>query len=183
MSFFGDGAANQGGFHESANLAALWKLPVIYVCEVNQYAESLPVERGFPIKDIEKRAEGYGMPGVRVDGLDVKAVYDAAGELIARARRGDGPSFLVAYAYRHEGHYYGDPRKYQTKDQIEGWKTKFDPLVDARKWIVGEKLATEAELAAIDAQVIEEAKKAVAFAEASPLASPISLPGDVYASH
>src|SRR5436309_10676119 len=96
VSFFGDGAANQGVFHESANLAALWKLPVVYVCEVNQYAESLPVEREFPIKDISKRAEGYGIPGVRVNGLDVREVYKAAGELIARARRAEGPSFLVA---------------------------------------------------------------------------------------
>jgi TPP-dependent pyruvate/acetoin dehydrogenase alpha subunit len=183
VSFFGDGAANQGGFHESANMAALWKLPVIYVCEVNQYAESLPVERGFPIKDISKRAEGYGMPGVRVNGLDVRAVYDAAGELIARARRGEGPSLLVAEAYRHEGHYYGDPRKYQTKEQIEGWKAKFDPIVEARTWIVESKMANAAELDAIDAEAVEEAKKAVAFAEASPLASPITLPGDVYASH
>ncbi|HEU5287303.1 MAG TPA: thiamine pyrophosphate-dependent enzyme, partial [Candidatus Limnocylindria bacterium] len=125
----------------------------------------------------------YGMPGVRVDGLDVRAVYEAAGELIARARRGEGPSLLVAEAYRHEGHYYGDPRKYQTKDQIEGWKAKYDPIVDARKWIVDGKVATAAELDAIDDAVVEEAKKAVAFAEASPIATPIKLPGDVYASH
>jgi pyruvate dehydrogenase E1 component alpha subunit len=123
------------------------------------------------------------MPGVRVNGLDVKAVYEAAAELIARARRGEGPSFLVAEAYRHEGHYYGDPRKYQSKSEIEGWKVQFDPIADARKWLVGAKLATAADLDAIDAEIVEEAKKAVAFAEASPLASPIDLPGDVYASH
>jgi pyruvate dehydrogenase E1 component alpha subunit len=123
------------------------------------------------------------MPGVRVNGLDVRAVYEAAGELVARARRGDGPSFLVAEAYRHEGHYYGDPRKYQTKDQIEGWKAKFDPLVDARKWIVDTKVATAAEVDAIDAEVILEAERAVAWAEAGPPASAISLPGDVYASY
>src|SRR5207249_4603387 len=84
--FFGDGAVNQGAFHESANLAAIWKLPVIYVCENNQYAESLPVKNAFAVDDISRRAEGYGMPGVRVNGRDVRAVYDAAGELIARAR-------------------------------------------------------------------------------------------------
>src|ERR671936_381097 len=178
VSFFGDGAANQGSFHESANLAALWKLPVIYVCEVNQYAESLPVEREFPIKDISKRAEGYGIPGVRVNGLDVREVYDAAAELVARARRGDGPSFLVAEAYRHEGHYYGDPRKYQTKEQIEGWKTRFDPIADAHAWITTSRLATAAELDAIDADVLAKAKRAVAFAEAAPTASAIKLPDD-----
>lgn len=183
VSFFGDGAANQGGFHESANLAALWKLPVVYVCEVNQYAESLPVEKEFPIADISRRAESYGMPGVRVNGLDVRAVFDAAAELIARARRGEGPSLLVADAYRLEGHYYGDPRKYQSKDQVEDWKANFDPILDAREWIIGSQLASAGELDAIDATVVEEAKQAIAFAEASPLASPIRLPDDVYASH
>jgi TPP-dependent pyruvate/acetoin dehydrogenase alpha subunit len=183
VAFFGDGAANQGGFHESANLAAIWKLPVIYVCEVNQYAESLPFDRGFPIKDLTVRAAGSGMPGVSVDGRDVRLVHEAAGELIARARRGEGPALLVAEAYRLEGHYYGDPRKYQTKDEIEGWKGRFDPLIDARAWMTAEDAATAAELDAIDAQIAEEAERGVAFAEASPLASPISLPGDVYASH
>jgi len=110
-------------------------------------------------------------------------VYEAAGELIAHARRGGGPAFLVADTYRHEGHYYGDPRKYQTKDEIEGWKTRFDPLVDTRTWITDTKLATQAELDAIDADVIEEATRAVAWAEAGPPASPITLPEDVYASY
>ncbi len=183
VSFFGDGAANQGGFHESANLAALWKLPVIYVCEVNQYAESLPFARGFPIKDLARRAEGYGMPGVHVNGRDVRAVYEAAGELIARARRGEGPAFLVADAYRLEGHYYGDPRRYQTKDEIEGWKVKFDPLLDARAWITAEHVASVPELDAIDREVSDEIERAVAWAEAGPAASPIRLPEDVYASH
>jgi pyruvate dehydrogenase E1 component alpha subunit len=123
------------------------------------------------------------MPGVRVNGRDVRAVHEAAGELIARARRGEGPAFLVADTYRHEGHYYGDPRKYQSKDEIEGWKTRFDPLVDTRAWISEAKLATVTELDAIDAEVIEEARRAVAWAEAGPPASPISLPGDVYASY
>ena len=183
VSFFGDGAVNQGAFHESANLASIWKLPVIYVCENNQYAESLPVKNAFAVEDISRRAEGYGMPGVRVNGRDVRAVHEAAGTLIARARRGEGPAFLVADTYRHEGHYYGDPRKYQTKDEIEGWKTRFDPLVDTRAWMTETKLATVAELDAVDAEVIEETKRAVAWAEAGPPASPISLPGDVYASY
>ncbi len=183
VAFFGDGAANQGGFHESLNLAALWGLPVVYVCEMNQYAESLPVEREFPIKDISLRAESYGIPGVKVNGLDVRAVYEAAGDLIARARRGDGPAFLVAEAYRLEGHYYGDPRKYQTKEQIEGWRSRFDPLIDTRAWIESEKIAPATELDAIDTAVAEEIERGVAFAEASPPAPPIDLPGDVYASH
>src|SRR5437870_9605727 len=120
VCFFGDGASNQGTFHESLNLASIWKLPVIYVCENNQYAESLPVKRAIAIENIAVRASGYGMPGVRVDGRDVRAVHEAAGEAVARARSGKGPTLLVADSYRHEGHYYSDPRKYQSKVEIEG---------------------------------------------------------------
>jgi len=181
VSFFGDGAANQGTFHESLNLAAIWKLPAIYVCENNQYAESFPADKAFAVKDIAIRAAGYGMPGVHVDGLDVRAVYEAAGEAVARARAGEGPTLLVCESYRHEGHYYGDPRKYQSKDEIEGWRARYDPLVDCRGWIVADKLATEADLDAIDREIDDEMERAVAWAETGPLASPIKLPEDVYA--
>ncbi len=181
VSFFGDGAANQGTFHESLNLAAIWKLPAIYVCENNQYAESFPADKAFAIKDIAIRASGYGMPGVHVDGRDVRAVYAAAGEAVARARRGEGPTLIVCESYRHEGHYYGDPRKYQSKDEIEGWRARYDPLVDARTWIVSDRIAAEAECDAIDREVDAEMEGAVAWAEAGPLASPITLPDDVYA--
>jgi len=181
VSFFGDGAVNQGTFHESLNLAAIWKLAVIYVCENNQYAESLPVKRAFAVEDIAVRAEGYGMPGVRVDGRDVRAVYDAAGEAVRRARSGKGPVLLVADSYRHEGHYYGDPRKYQTKDEIEGWRKRFDPIADARAWIIGDHLATETDLDVIDRSVAAVIDRAVAWAEQGPPASPIKLPEDLYA--
>ena len=181
VSFFGDGAANQGTFHESLNIAAIWKLPVVYVCENNQYAESFPAKKAFAVEDIAIRAAGYGMPGVRVDGRDVAKVYDAAGAAIARARKGEGPTLLVCESYRHEGHYYGYPRKYQTKEEIEGWKTTFDPLADARAWIVREKLGTEAELDAIDREIDDEMERAVAWAEAGPPASPLT-PEEVYAS-
>ena len=182
VSFFGDGAANQGTFHESLNLAAIWKLPVVYVCEVNGYAESLPIERAFAIPDISKRAESYGMPGVRADGRDVVAVHEAAGEAIRRARTGDGPTFIVAEAYRLEGHYYGDPQLYRQKGEAEEWRAKHDPLAIARERIVGAKLAGAADLDAIDVAVEREIEDAVAWAEGSPLASPIKLPEDVYAS-
>ncbi len=183
VSFFGDGAANQGTFHESLNLAAIWKLPAIYVCENNQYAESLPVKRAFAVDDITKRADGYGMPGVRVDGRDVRAVYDVAGTAIARARSGEGPTLIVADSYRHEGHYYGDPRKYQSKDEVEGWRTQFDPVADARRWIVDDGVASDSEMDVIDREVDEEMERGVAFAEASPLASPIRIPEEIFASH
>ena len=181
VSFFGDGAVNQGTFHESLNLAAIWKLPAVYVCENNQYAESLPVKRAFAVEDIAKRAEGYGMPGMHVDGRDVRAVHAAAGQAVARARAGNGPTFIVADSYRHEGHYYGDPRKYQTKDEIEGWRKQFDPIADARTWIVADKLALVADLDGIDREIAAEIDRSVAWADAGPLASPIKLPEDVYA--
>jgi TPP-dependent pyruvate/acetoin dehydrogenase alpha subunit len=183
VSFFGDGAANQGSFHESLNLAAIWKLPAIYVCENNQYAESLPTKKAFAVEDITVRASSYGMPGVRVDGCDVRAVHDAAGAAVRRARAGEGPTLLVAETYRHEGHYYGDPRRYQSKEEIEGWRTRYDPLSDARAWIQGDGVATAAELDAIDREVDAEIEKGVAFAEASPLASPLRMPDEIYASH
>jgi len=183
VSFFGDGAANQGTFHESLNLAAIWKLPAVYVCENNQYAESLPVKRAFAVDDIAKRADGYGMPGVHVDGRDVRAVYAAAGEAVARARTGRGPTLVVADSYRHEGHYYGDPRKYQSKEEIDGWRRQFDPLADARTWILADRLASDADLDTVDQNIATEIDRAVAWAEEAPLASPIKLPDDVYASH
>ena len=182
VSFFGDGAANQGTFHESLNIAAIWKLPVIYVCENNQYAESFPVKKAFAIDDISKRAAGYGMPGIRVDGRDVRAVYEVAGEAIARARRGEGPTLLVADSYRHEGHYYGDPRKYQTKEEIDGWKTQHDPVASARLWIVGDGLASAAALDAIDSAIDLEMERAVAWAEQGEPATPLG-PEEIYASH
>ena len=181
VAFFGDGGLNQGSFHEAANLAAIWRLPVLFVCENNQYAETNPVKDAFLIEDLSQRAVAYGMPGVRVDGQDIRATYDAAGEAVARARRGDGPTLLVAETYRYEGHYYGDPQVYRTKDEIETWRSR-DPLVIARSWIVGERLATEADLDAIDRAVDEEIERGVRFADESPPASPIRLPEDVYAS-
>ncbi len=181
VSFFGDGAANEGTFHESLNLAAIWKLPVVYVCENNQYAESLPAGKAFAVKDISVRAVGYGMPGVNVDGRDVREVYDAAGDAIARARAGGGPTLLVVEAYRLEGHYYGDPQHYRTKEEIETWRADFDPLVNARTWLTTDGIATKAEIDSIDREVDEQTERAIAWAEAGPLASPIT-PEEIYAS-
>ena len=182
VSFFGDGAANQGSFHESLNLAAIWKLPVVFVCENNQYAESLPTKKAFAIEDISVRASSYGIPGVKVDGCDVRAMYDAAGEAVRRARAGQGPTLLVAETYRHEGHYYGDPRRYQSKEEIESWRTRYDPLNDARAWMTGDGVATAAQLDAIDREVDEQIERGVAFAEASPPAAGLRIPEEIYAS-
>jgi len=182
VSFFGDGAANQGTFHESLNLAAIWKLPVIYVCENNQYAESLPAGKAFATDDIASRAIGYGMPGVNVDGRDVRLVHAAAGEAVARARAGGGPTLIVAEAYRHEGHYYGDPQQYRTKGEIEAWRATFDPIINARAWLTSEGIATDAELDALDGAVDDEMERAIAWAETGPIASPIT-PEEIYASY
>ena len=182
VSFFGDGAANQGTFHESLNLAAIWKLPVIFVCENNQYAESLPAGKAFATDDIASRAIGYGMPGVNVDARDVRLMYEVAGEAVARARAGDGPTLIVAEAYRHEGHYYGDPQQYRTKGEVEAWRATFDPITNTRAWLTSDGIATDAELDAIDQAVDEEIERAVAWAEAGPIASPIT-PEEIYASY
>ena len=181
VSFFGDGAANQGTFHESLNLAAIWQLPVVYVCENNQYAESFPADKAFATKDVASRAIGYGMPGINVDGRDVRLVYAAAEEAVARARAGHGPTLIVAEAYRHEGHYYGDPQHYRTKQEIENWRATFDPVANARDFLVADGLATEAEVDAIDREVDAEIEAAVAWAETGPPASPIT-PEEIYAS-
>ena len=181
VSFFGDGAANQGTFHESLNLAAIWKLPAVYVCENNQYAESFPTKKAFAVEDISIRAAGYGMPGVKVDGCDVKAVYEVAGDAIARARAGGGPTLVIAESYRHEGHYYGDPQHYRAKGEVEDWRAAYDPLLDTRAWLTGARIATAAELDGIDQEVDAEMERAVAWAETGPLASPIT-PEEIYAS-
>jgi TPP-dependent pyruvate/acetoin dehydrogenase alpha subunit len=181
VSFFGDGAVNEGTFHEALNLAAIWKLPAVYVCENNQYAESLPTRRAFAVEDISARAAGYGMPGVRVDARDVREMYRVAGDAIDRARSGGGPTLVVAESFRLEGHYYGDPQHYRTKEEIEDWRATSDPLIFARAWLTEDGVASEADLDAIDREVDEEMEKAIVWAEAGPPASPIT-PEEIYAS-
>src|SRR5437899_4135245 len=124
VCFFGDGAANQGTFHEGLNLASIWKLPVVFVAENNGYAESTPVSYHMSCRDIAERAVGYNMPGVTVDGLNVLAVYEAAGEAIARARRGEGPSLIECKTYRYYGHFEGDTITYRNKEEVEAHRTR-----------------------------------------------------------
>lgn len=174
VSFFGDGASNQGVFHEALNLASIWELPVVYVCENNQYGMGTPQSKHQHIKDISIRAKAYGIPGVSVDGNDVIKVYETASEAIARARRGDGPTLIECKTYRFHGHHVGDPgTSYRTRDEVEEWKQR-DPILRLRTMILEEEGFSEAELEAIDAEVIEKLQKAIQFAKNSP--SP--LPGD-----
>ena len=167
VCFFGDGASNTGTFHEGLNLAALWQLPVIFVCENNCYAESTPQCDHQSITDVAVRAQGYGMPSCIVDGNDVLAVYEAAGEAIARARSGQGPTLLETKTYRMRGHYEGDPQNYRSREEVDQWRD-LGPIRRFRGVLTGEGVV-DAELEAIDAGVEAELEAAITFAEESPL--------------
>ncbi|MBK8049134.1 MAG: thiamine pyrophosphate-dependent dehydrogenase E1 component subunit alpha [Anaerolineales bacterium] len=167
VCFFGDGAANEGAWHEGLNLAAIWDLPVVFVCENNQYAASTPFREAFRIPAIADRAAAYGMPGVTVDGNDVLAVYAAAGAAIARARRGAGPTLLELLTYRLCGHSRSDPRTYRTREEEAEWQQR-DPIPAFAANLVSHRFATEEQLAEIDAEVETILVQAIAYAEQSP---------------
>ncbi len=180
VTFFGEGAANIGAFHESANLAAAWKLPVVFVCEDNLYAVSVPKKISTSVKSNAERGAAYGMPGVWVDGMDVMAVYEAAGEAIARARRGEGPSIIEALCYRYRGHFEGDGEPYRTPDEVAEWKKK-DPIPRFRKNLVEQGIISEAEADRIDREVADEVKAAEEFARTSPFPEPEEALAHVFA--
>lgn len=171
VSFMGDGGTNEGAFHEGLNMAALWQLPVIYVCENNLYAASTPLSTAFKIESIADRAAAYGMPGVVVDGNDVEAVYRVAGEAISRARQGGGPTLIECKTYRLCGHSRSDPRTYRTKEEEALWEAK-DPLTRLAERLQQSGLATPESLAEIEQSVKAAIDEAVAFAEASPAPEP-----------
>ena len=171
VSFFGEGAANEGAFHEGMNMAAIWDLPVIYVCENNLYAASTPVSVAFKIENIADRAAAYGMPGVVVDGNDVEAVYEAAGQAIARARRGEGPTLIECKTYRLCGHSRSDPRTYRSKEEEAAWEAN-DPIPRLAARLKASGLASDETLAAIEEEVRTLIDEAVAFAEESPPPQP-----------
>lgn len=182
ICFFGDGAAEQGTMHESMNLASIWKLPVVFVCENNGYAESTPVHYHSASKDIADRATAYNMPGFAVDGTDLFAMYEAAGEAIARARRGEGPTLIEAKAFRYFGHFEGDPLTYRTDEEMAKNRAK-DPIDRFRKRVVERGLVAESDLDAIDARAKEVVDNAVKFAEESPYPSLDEVVTDVYVSY
>jgi TPP-dependent pyruvate/acetoin dehydrogenase alpha subunit len=167
VPFMGEGATNTGNFHESLNLASIWNLPVVFVVENNQYAVSTHVRKVVRVEDLSTRAASYGMPGVRVDGFDVLAVYEAATEALARARRGDGPTLLVTECYRIEGHYAGEPEVYRSRAEVDEQRKK-DPILRFRVSLLERQLASEAQLSDIDATSRQEMVDAVAFARQSP---------------
>ena len=183
VAFFGDGGANQGVLHESMNLASVWKLPVIFCCENNQYAESTSVEYALSTAHVADRAAGYNMPGIHVDGMDVFAVYDAAGEAIAKARAGKGPTLLECLTYRFYGHtVFDNPLSYRTKEEEDCWRER-DPLKLFREAVLPQGDITKEELDQIDREAEALMEEAVKFADESPLPEPIELYDDVYADY
>ncbi|MDI9388409.1 MAG: thiamine pyrophosphate-dependent dehydrogenase E1 component subunit alpha, partial [Synergistota bacterium] len=168
VAFFGDGASNRGTFHEAANMAAAWGLPVIFVCENNKWASTTPYRTTTSVDDIADRAAGYGMPGVVVDGNDVFAVYEGARALVERARRGEGPALLECKTYRIKGHFVGDPEKYRTKEEVRKVFEETDPIPRFESDVVKAKVMTRKELDAIDGEASEAVRLALEFARTSP---------------
>jgi pyruvate dehydrogenase E1 component alpha subunit len=180
VAFFGDGASNQGQFHEALNLAAVWRLPAIFVVENNLYGEATPYEFVTPVRNLADRAAAYAMPSAVVDGMDFFDVHQKAGEAIDRARRGDGPTLLECKTYRYFGHYVGDPLTYRTKEETEEVQRTRDPLALLERRVVESGLIDGAVLRTIDGQVAENVADAVGWAQQSPLPSPEDLFADVY---
>lgn len=179
LTFFGDGAARQGMLHEVFNLAMLWKLPVVFICENNNYAMGTSVARTSNVVDIYKLADAYEMPADSIDGMSPEAVHDGVARAVKRAREGDGPTLLEIKTYRYKGHSISDPQKYRTKEEVEEYKQK-DALVGVLKTIYENKFATEAEINEIHKRVDAQIEECVRFAEESPWPDDDELLKDVY---
>ncbi|HYF94983.1 MAG TPA: thiamine pyrophosphate-dependent dehydrogenase E1 component subunit alpha [Symbiobacteriaceae bacterium] len=171
VAFFGEGAANQGSFHESLNLAALWKLPVLFIVEDNAWGISVSKRASTAIASNADRAAAYGIPGVRVDQNDAIAVHGAAGEAVARARRGDGPTLMEVKTDRYFGHFQGDPEVYRPKDEVADLRRQ-DPIDKLRTYLFTHDIATEAEVARLDAEALQKVAEAFAFARQSEYPAP-----------
>ena len=168
VCFFGDGANNEGAFHESLNMAAVWRLPVVFVCENNQYGMSTSTERSTAVKNVADRAVAYAMPGVVVDGNDFAAVAEASFEAVERARRGEGPTLIECKTYRTRGHSRSDRNRYRSKQEIEEWQER-DPIARFEAELLGLGVLRAADVEAVRAEVEAEIAAGIAFAEASPV--------------
>jgi len=166
ICFFGDGANNEGAFHEALNMAAVWKLPVVFVCENNKYGMSTSIERSTAVKNIADRAASYAMPGVTVDGNDFSAVTEAVDAAVARARAGDGPSLVENVTYRWRGHSKSDRNRYRTKDEIAEWMER-DPIATMAAMLMDHKIIDEDGVATLEAETTQIIKDAIAFANNS----------------
>jgi acetoin:2,6-dichlorophenolindophenol oxidoreductase subunit alpha len=177
VAFFGDGATNIGTFHEALNLAELWKVPAVFVCENNHYAESTPSKQQLPIEDLTKRAEAYGMASMKVDGQDVEAVYKTMQKALKHARDGEGPIFLLAGTYRLTGHYVGDPQVYRPKEEIREARQTQDPITKLREQLE----LSEEEWNEMDAEATRIAEESVEFAKKGTDPKPEDALKNVYA--
>lgn len=180
LCFFGDGASNEGSFHESMNMASVWKLPVIFFCENNLYGMSTPIEKSMNIKDIAIRAKSYGIPSYTADGNNAIDVYETTGKAAEYCRSGKGPVLIESKTYRYLGHSKSDKNLYRTQKEIEEWKKK-DPIKRLRKYLIKNGILTEEEVTKIEEQVTGEIEVAVQFAKDSPGSSLDSLTEDIYA--
>ncbi len=179
VCYMGDGAVRQGALHEAFNMAMYWKLPVIFICENNNYAMGTSVERTSNVTEIYKLGLAYDMPSKRVDGMSVEEVHDAMDESVKRARKGDGPTFLEICTYRYKGHSMSDPAKYRTKEEVENFKSK-DPVEVVLKTIYDKKYASEKEIEAIHDRIKNIVEESVRFAEESPYPEVDELYKDIY---
>jgi len=179
LCFFGDGAARQGMLHEVFNLAMLWKLPVVFICENNNYAMGTSIERTSNVIDIYKLADAYEMPSDKIDGMTAEAVHEGVTRAVKRARDGEGPTLLEMKTYRYRGHSVSDPQKYRSKDEVEDYKNQ-DPITKVHSTILENKFATIEELNAIDEKIASIVEASVKFAEESPWPDDSELLKDVY---
>jgi pyruvate dehydrogenase E1 component alpha subunit len=180
VCFFGDGATNRGPVHEAMNMAAIWKLPILFVVENNQWSSTTPLKYSCSVEDLYKRAAGYNIPGEKVDGNDILSVRKVTAEAVGRARAGEGPTFIENKTYRIKGHFEGDPQKYRTEEEVKSWQDEKDPInrfsrVLFKKRYLSRKLADQ-----ILAEVQSKLKEAVTFAENSPFPEPEDALTDLY---
>lgn len=180
VPFTGDAGVNTGSWHEGINMASIWDLPVVFVLEDNKYGVSTHIRDTVNIDDLSRRADAYGIPGIRVDGFDVLAVYEAAVEAVERARAGDGPTLLVTEAYRFEGHYAGEPEVYRERDEVKDQRVN-DPIPSFRSRLLEESVATEQELDDLAQSVKDEISNAIQFAKDSPEPDPATAMDYIYA--
>jgi len=181
ICMFGDGATNIGYFHEAVNLSKVWQLPVLWVCENNEYGMGTAVERASAVSEIRQKAEGYGIPNSRVDGMSLVEVQDAAQKALKHVRSGKGPYFLEIMTYRFRGHSMGDPERYRKPEEVRCWQEENDPIGIFHTYVISEKLATAEELDAEEKRAAADVQKSVEYAEASPEPAPEALFEHIYA--
>lgn len=179
LCFFGDGASNRGPFHEALNMASIWKLPVIFMCENNQYASTTSASYSLSVTDVSTRAAGYGMPGLTVPGSDVLKVFSSVTKAVKRARKGEGPSLVEAKTYRYKGHFEGDPQRYRSSEEVEKAKEN-DPLDRFKNYLSQKGFISTRKERALAKEIEKEIEEAVSFAETSPFPDPEEALEDLY---